>query len=131
MTAAKWIENPLTTQIIEAATEVHSILGGPGLLETIYESTLSHELALRGLRNQRQIPIPVRYKNNEVRTPLFLDLLVEDQIIIEIKATPQDYPYYHAQLMTHLKFAKISLGLLINFGKKDLRDGVHYMTNFS
>ena len=130
MTLAKWIDNPLAGQIVEAATEVYSILGGPGLLENVYESALSHELSLRGIQNQRQIPIPVRYKNSEVRTPFFLDLLVENQIIIEIKATPQDYPFYHAQLMTHLKFANLSLGLLINFGKKDLKDGFHYMTNF-
>jgi GxxExxY protein len=130
MTIARWIDNPLANQIVEAAVEVHSVLGGPGLLETVYESALSHELSLRGLHNQRQIPIPVKYKNNEVRTPFFLDLLVENQIILEIKATPNDYPFYQAQLMTHLKFAKISLGLLINFGKKDLRDGLHYITNF-
>ena len=129
MITAKWTDNPLTHQIVEAAMEVHTVLGGPGLLETIYESALSHELRLKGLYNQRQIPIPVKYKNNEVRTPLYLDILVENQIIIEIKATPQDYPFYHAQLMTHLKFANISLGILINFGKKDLRDGLHYMTN--
>lgn len=130
MTTAQWIENALASQIIEAAVEVHSVLGGPGLLETVYESALSHELSLRGLRNQRQLPIPVRYKNSEVRTPLFLGLLVEDQLIIEVKATPQDYPFYHAQLITHLKFAKIPLGLLINFGKKELKDGIHYITNF-
>lgn len=126
---AKWTENPLANQIVEAALEVHAVLGGPGLLETVYESALSHELFLRGLQNQRQIPIPVKYKNTEVRTPLFLDIIVENQVILEIKATAQDYPFYHAQLMTHLKLANVKLGLLINFGKKDLRDGLHYMVN--
>jgi len=129
MTTAQWIENALANQIIEAAIEVHAVLGGPGLLETVYESALSHELSLRGIRSQRQLPIPVRYKNSEVRTPLFLDILVENKLIIEVKATSQDYPFYHAQLMTHLKLAKIPHGLLINFGKKELRDGLHYMIN--
>ena len=129
MMMAKWIENPLTNQIVEAAFEVHTQLGGPGLLETVYESALAHELKLRGLHNQRQLPIPVKYKEVEVRTPLFLDIIVENQVIIEVKATAQDYPFYHAQLMTHLKLAHVKLGLLINFGKKDLRDGLHYMVN--
>lgn len=129
MSLPKWSDNPLINQIVEAAKEVHAVLGGPGLLESVYESALSHELSLRGVHNQRQIPIPVKYKNSEVRLPLFLDVLVENKIILEIKATPNDYPFHHAQLMTHLKFAKIPLGMLINFGKKDLLDGLHYMTN--
>lgn len=127
---AKWTENPLTHQIVEAAMEVHSVLGGPGLLESVYEAALCHELTLRDLSNQRQLPIPVKYKNAEVRRPLFLDVLVENQVILEIKATDCDYPFYHAQLMTHLKLTHTSLGLLINFGKKDLRDGLHYMANY-
>lgn len=130
MLMMKWIENPLTKQIVEAALEVHAVLGGPGLLESVYESALYHELTLRGLRSQRQLPIPVKYKNIEVRRPLFLDIMVEDQVILEIKATDNDYPFYHAQLMTHLKLTQTSLGLLINFGKKDLHDGLHYLTNF-
>ena len=119
----------ITEQIVEAAMEVHGVLGGPGLIESVYEAALSHELTLRGLQNQRQIAIPVKYKNIEVRRPLFLDILVDNQVIIEIKATEADYPFYYAQLMTHLKLTQTQQGILINFGKKDLRDGIHYMRN--
>ena len=110
--------------IYDAALEVHSTLGGPGLLESIYESALCHELTTRGLTNQRQLPIPVIYKNTPVRDPLYLDILVENQIIIEVKATGKDYPYYQAQLATYLRLANIPYGILINFGKDNIEEGI-------
>jgi GxxExxY protein len=103
-------------QIYDAAVEVHHLLGGPGLLETIYESALCHELGLRGLQTQRQLPIPVTYKNIEVRDLLFLDILVENKVIIEVKATGRLFPSYHAQLLTHLRLMQMEYGLIINFG---------------
>lgn len=107
-------------KVATAAEEVHQVLGGPGLLESIYESALGHELTLQGFSVQRQVPIPVLYKNVPIREPLFLDLLVDDQLIIEIKANGCDYPYYEAQLMTHMRLLKKSFGMLINFGKIDI-----------
>jgi len=123
------MEETLYQKIHDAAVEVHQSLGGPGLLESIYESALSHELSLRGLRNQRQIPIPVIYKNITVREPLYLDILVDDQLIIEVKATGKDFPYYHVQLGTYLRLANISHGMIINFGKDDVKEGIFKMVN--
>lgn len=114
----------LLDEIIHAAIEVHQHLGGPGLLESVYESALCHELALRKIVWQRQIPIPVLYKGVAVRGPLFLDILVENQVVIEIKASEKDNPYFQAQLLTHLRLMKVRLGLLINFGKADLQNGI-------
>lgn len=118
----------LAEQIVEAAVEVHRHLG-TGLLENIYESALCHELSLRGFTCQRQIPIPVLYKGVPVRGPLFLDILVEDQIVIEVKATEKDYPYHQIQLFTHLRLLGIKLGLVINFGKEFLKDGISRIVN--
>jgi GxxExxY protein len=123
------MEKKLSDQIIEAALEVHRLLKGPGLLETVYETALCHELSLRGIPNQRQIPIPVTYKNCQVREPLFLDILVENKVIIEVKATGKDYPIYQTQLLTYLRLASIKFGLLINFGKEDLKDGIYPVLN--
>lgn len=111
-------------KVVTAAGEVYQVLGGPGLLECVYEGALSHELTLQGFSVQRQVPIPVLYKNVCVREPLFLDLLVDDQLIIEIKANGCDYPYYEAQLMTHMRLLKKSFGMLINFGKIDMKKAI-------
>jgi len=110
------VEKSLSEQIIDAASEVHRSLG-PGLLENVYESALCYELSLRGLSFQRQVPIPVLYKGVSVRDPLFLDVLVENQIVIEVKATDKNYPYHQIQLFTHLRLLGVKSGLLINFGK--------------
>lgn len=121
------MEKKLSEQIIQAALEVHRHLGGPGLLETVYDSALSYELTTHGIQNQRQLPIPVRYKNMTVREPLYLDILVENRVIIEVKATPTDLPYYLTQLFTHLRLSGIKYGMLINFGKKDV--GISHLVN--
>lgn len=123
------MEKDLSDHIIEAADEVHRLLGGPGLLETVYESALCHELCLRGFRAKRQLPIPITYKNAIVRDPLYLDILVEDTVIVEVKATGKDYPLYQIQLYTHLRLANLKRGLLINFGKKHIRDGICHIIN--
>lgn len=118
------MDQNLSQKIIDAAVEVHQQLGGPGLMENIYESALCHELVLRGLKYKRQMPIPVLYKNVSVREPLFLDVIVEDSVIIEIKANGIDYPYYQVQLSTYLRLTGKKQGLLINFGKENIRDGI-------
>ncbi|MGB7978454.1 MAG: GxxExxY protein [Chlamydiales bacterium] len=114
----------LSRKIIDAAVEVHHLLGGPGLLESVYESALCHELGLRGLESKRQMPIPVLYKNVPVREPLFLDILVENRVIIEVKANGIDYPYYQVQLSTYMRLTGKKSGLLINFGKVNIHDGI-------
>jgi GxxExxY protein len=119
----------LCQQVVEAAKNVHAYLGGPGLLETIYECALCHELSLKGFSYQRQLPIPVLYKGVVVRDPLFLDILVESKLIVEVKATPKDFPFYQAQLLTHLRMTGTRCGLLINFGKADLKEGISFVIN--
>jgi GxxExxY protein len=123
------MENEISHKIIGAAIEVHRILGGPGLLESIYESSLCHELVLRGLQIQRQLIIPVKYKNTVVREPLCLDILVEKKVIIEVKATEKEHAIYQAQLLTYLRLTGVKLGLLINFGQECVKDGVHRVVN--
>ena len=117
----------LSDTITQAAIEVHRQLGGPGLLEAIYESALCHELHLRGIKSQRQLPIPVTYKNVAVREPLYLDILVEDKLIIEVKATGKDFPLYQVQLNTYLRLTGMHWGMLINFGKKDVAHGISHV----
>lgn len=117
-------EQELTDQIIGAAIEVHRLLGGPGLIENVYESALCHELSLRGLFNQRQIAVPVLYKGFPVRDPLYLDILVANKVIVEVKAMGKENPYYQAQLSTYLRLTGLRSGILIDFGKKILKDGV-------
>ncbi len=123
------MEKELADQIIASAVEVHRLLGGPGLLESIYESALCHELSLRGIKTQRQVPIPVLYKGAFVRDPLYLDILVEDQAILEIKATERDYPFFQIQLSTYLRLTGVKSGMLINFGKQYVKDGICRLTN--
>ncbi|MBI5273068.1 MAG: GxxExxY protein [Chlamydiia bacterium] len=123
------MERDLTETIVAAAVEVHRCLGA-GLLENVYESALCHELAAQyGLLCQRQVPIPVLYKGVPVRAPLFLDVLVERQVVIEIKSAEKNYPYYQMQLFTHLRFLGLKIGLLINFGKESLNDGISRIVN--
>lgn len=86
-------EDDISHQIIGAAIEVHRTLGSPGLLESVYESALCHELVLRGLRIQRQKPVQVLYKGVAIREPLFIDILVEDKVLVEVKATEKKPPY--------------------------------------
>ncbi|MBS0624569.1 MAG: GxxExxY protein [Verrucomicrobia bacterium] len=123
------MENDLPDTIIAAAIEVQRLLGGPGLLETVYESALCQELIMRGLHTVRQVPIPVLYKGAPAREPLFLDLLVENQLIIEVKATGKDFPIYQVQLFTYLRLTGIRLGLLINFGKEQVEHGISRVIN--
>ena len=94
------MEDEISHQIIGASIEVHRTLGGPGLLESIYEAALCHELTLRGLRIQRQRPVQVIYKGEAIREPLFVDILVEDKVLVEVKATEKNHPIYETQVLT-------------------------------
>jgi GxxExxY protein len=123
------LNNTLSYKVIGAAMEVHRTLGGPGLLEGIYESALCHELSLQGLHTQTQVPIDVNYKGVKIRAPLFLDILVEGQIIIEVKAIEKDNPIHQVQLLTYLRLTGLKLGLLINFGSRHLKDGINRVIN--
>ena len=122
-------EDDISHQIIGAAIEVHRTLGGPGLLESIYESALCHELVLRGLYIQRQKPVQVVYKGVAIRESLFIDILVEDKVLVEVKATEKNHPIYETQVLTYLRLTGIKLGLLVNFGAPYVKDGVSRIIN--
>ena len=115
--------NKLSKEAIGAALEVHSVLG-PGLLETTYELSLQHELQLRGYEAQRQIPLPIEYKGLVVPEAYRIDLLLENQLVIELKAVETLQPIHSAQLLTYLKMSGKHLGLLINFHSVRLTDGI-------
>ena len=106
--------NQLAYEIVSCAIEVHKEIG-PGLLENIYEESLHYELLLRGYKVKRQLEIPIMYKGHELRRPLVLDLLVNEQIIVEIKAKDMLHPIDEAQILTYMKLAEKPKGLLINF----------------
>ncbi len=114
--------NELSGQILGAAIEVHRQIG-PGLLESIYEVAFDHELQLRGLTVERQVPVAVKYKDIQIGGQR-LDLLVEGKIIVELKAVEYLTPVHEAQIISYLKAAGLRLGLLINFNMSRLIDGV-------
>lgn len=115
--------NEITKIIIGCAIEVHRNLG-PGLLESAYEECLAHELTNKGLNIQRQQPTPVVYKDIKLECGYRIDILVENSVIIELKAVDSINPVHEAQILTYMKFAHKSIGLLINFNVTVLRNGI-------
>jgi len=122
-------ENEISRVVVGSAIEVHRTLGGPGLLESVYEEALAWELGHRGLSVERQKPVPVVYKGRTLATPLRLDLLVGGKVILECKATSYYNEVFEAQLLTYLRLTGCKLGLVINFGEKKVIDGVHRVVN--
>jgi len=120
--------NRITESIIGAAIEVHRALG-PGLLESAYEACLTFELAQRGLKVERQKPLPVIYREVKLDCGYRLDLLVEEAIIVEVKAVDRLMPIHQAQLLSCLKLSGCKVGLLINFNVRVLRDGIRRVVN--
>ncbi len=118
--------NELSDQILGSAIEVHRALG-PGLLESAYEECLCHEFSLRGLLYERQRELPVMYKDTRLDCGYRLDVLVENAIVVEIKACAAITPLHEAQLLTYMKLGGWNLGLLINFHVKLLKNGVRRM----
>jgi GxxExxY protein len=114
----------LSGAAIGCAMEVHSRLG-PGLLESVYEESLCHELTLRGLAFRRQVEVPIRYREVVLAAPLRLDLLIEDALVVEVKSVEAIQPVHQAQLLTYLRMSRYRLGLLINFNVRHLRHGIH------
>ena len=116
--------NELTKAIIGAAIEVHRELG-PGLLESIYEEALCHELSLRGLAFVRQIPVQIAYKGVKLSSDLRADLFVENQVIVDLKSKEQVAKVDLVVMRSYLRLLGASVGLVINFHVPVLRDGVH------
>jgi GxxExxY protein len=122
-------ENAIGSVIVDAAVEVHRTLGGPGLLESVYEEALCHELERRGLKYERQKTLPVVYKGVTLATPLRMDLLVENLVVVECKASSMDNEIWQTQTLTYLRLSKLKLGLVINFGQKLLKHNIHRVVN--
>ncbi|MDH3792904.1 MAG: GxxExxY protein, partial [Rhodospirillales bacterium] len=113
----------LASQVVDAAFKVHSALG-PGLLESVYETCLLHELKGRNLKSQRQVALPIVYEGLRISSGLRLDLLIEERVVVELKAVEKILPVFNAQLLTYLKLSGHRLGLLINFNVPRIKDGI-------
>jgi len=120
--------NVVTGLIIDAAMKVHSALG-PGLLEGAYEACMRHELTSRGLVAKSQVQLPVEYYGTLVEAGYRLDLLVEDLVIVELKAVERLAAIHEAQLLTYLKLSRKKVGLLLNFNVVQMKDGIRRMVN--
>ncbi|MBQ3788231.1 MAG: GxxExxY protein [Prevotella sp.] len=113
----------LIYEVRGAAMEVYNFFG-PGLLESVYEKALVRELELRGLEVRTQLPVPIVYKDAVVGDELRIDILVENELIVELKSVEEFKPVYYKQLRTYLKLLNKDVGLLINFGEYDFKKGM-------
>jgi len=121
-------ENEIASQVVDAAYVVHCTLG-PGLLEHIYEIALGHEIAKRGLRVARQVPVPVMYDGIRFDEGLRLDVLIEDKVVVEIKSVEEIHPKHKKQVISYLRLSDKRLGLLINFNENKIKDGITRLVN--
>jgi len=113
----------LIYEVRGAAMEVYNFFG-PGMLESVYEKALVRELELRGLEVRTQLPVPIIYKDAVVGDELRIDILVENELIVELKSVEEFKPVYYKQLRTYLKLLNKDVGLLINFGEYDFKKGM-------
>jgi GxxExxY protein len=120
--------NERTGQIVDAAMKVHTFLG-PGLLESSYEACLGHELRMRGLSITTQYPVPLVYEGLHLEVGYRADMVVENSIIVELKAVDKLIPVHDAQLLSYLRLTGFRVGLLINFHEEHLRDGIRRRVN--
>ena len=112
--------------VLDAAFKVHTALG-PGLLESVYETTVAYEIRKGGLSVETQVAMPIVYDNTKLESGLRLDMLVEKCVIIELKSVEKMNPVYEAQLMTYLRLSNVRLGFLINFNVPRLKEGIKRM----
>ena len=122
-------ENELSKVIVESAIEVHRTLGGPGLMESVYEEALAWELVQKSVSVERQKEIPILYKGIRLGTPFRIDMLVGGLVIVECKASSVDQPIFTSQILTYLRLADKKLGLVINFGQRLIKHGIHRVVN--
>lgn len=121
-------ENDIAREVVDAALTVHRALG-PGLLESVYEAALAYELRERGLGVQRQVSIPIRYRNVIFDEGFRADLIVGGKIIVEVKSVERTAPVHGKQLLTHLRLSDLRLGLLINFNVELIKNGIKRVVN--
>ncbi len=122
-------ENQISSVIVDAAIEVHRELGGPGLIEDLYEEALAEELRLRGVLVERQLPVRVIYKGRVLKKPLRLDMKVGQLVLVDNKATTEWHPVFEAQMLTYLRLTGLKLGLVLNFGERVLKAGIRRVVN--
>ena len=122
-------ENEISRVVASAAIEVHRTLGGPGLLESVYEEAFVYELELRGLKVERQRAVPVVTKGKRLASDLRIDLLIEDRVVAPCKATSANNPVFGAQALTGLRLMDLKLALVVNFGTRLVKDGISRVVN--
>jgi GxxExxY protein len=116
-------ENEIAKEVVDAAFHIHTKLG-PGLLESVYEVVLAAVLRKRGLRVERQVPVPIRFEDLTFDEGFRADLIVEEKVILELKSVEETAPVHKKQVLTYLRLADKRLGLLINFGAPLIKDGI-------
>jgi GxxExxY protein len=121
-------ENEIGTAIIGAAMRVHSVVG-PGLLESAYEACLVYELEKQRLHTRKQVVIPIKYEDLSIDNGYRIDLLVEDRVVVELKAIETILPVHRAQLLSYLRLGDFRLGYLLNFHVQQMRDGIVRLVN--
>jgi GxxExxY protein len=121
-------ENAISKEIVDAAYKSHSTLG-PGLLKSVYEVILAHELKKRGLRVQRQLPISIVWEDVRLEEGYRLDLMVEEKVLVEVKSVQGIEPVHKKQLLTYLRLMNKRLGILVNFNEELIRDGIKRVVN--
>jgi len=122
-------ENEISKVIVDSAIEVHRELGGPGLIESVYEEAMVEELVRRGLKVERQLQVPIVYKGKRLGNPLRLDLKMNGLVLIDNKAVTEWNPIFEAQMLTYLRLTKLKLGLVINFGEQYVKYGIRRVVN--
>lgn len=122
-------ENNISKIIVDCAIEVHRVLGGPGLLESVYEEALVFEFEQRGLNVQRQVFVPIIYKGNALSSPLRMDVMIDNKVIVECKALITYNTIFETQLLTYLRLTGMKLELVINFGETLVSKGIHRVVN--
>ncbi len=120
--------NSISGAIVDAAFHIHCTLG-PGLLESVYEVVLAHELEKRGLKVKRQVPVPIQFDGTRFEEGFRADLIVEDCVIIELKSVEELSRVHSKQLLTYLRLLDYRLSLLINFGAPVMKDGIRRIVN--
>lgn len=128
MEGKELISPEYTHRLFACAYAVHTTLG-PGLLESIYEKALTYELRINGFQVESQLPVKVVYKGLELDHEMRLDMVVDRQVIIEIKTVQEVKPVHYKQLLTYMRLMDIKLGYLINFEEASLKDGIHRVVN--
>jgi len=122
------VHEEITETILAGAIEVHRLLG-PGLLESVYRACLARELELRGMMVRQEMPVPINFKGLELKCSYRADLVVEEAVVVELKAVDQLLSIHEAQLLTHLKLLNLRVGLLLNFNANQLRHGIKRLIN--